>query len=68
VDGLTPVPAYAFGVKVRRNRPTGWEAERRAAWMAWTAAQECPKRSSSVAVTAASVSNASIRMNRSPLM
>ncbi|MDX2548238.1 hypothetical protein ACOT81_39590 [Streptomyces sp. WI04-05B] len=37
-----------------------------AAWMAWTAAQECPNRSSPVAVTAASVSNASIRMNRSP--
>ncbi|MEZ7005455.1 MULTISPECIES: hypothetical protein [Streptomyces] len=28
--------------------------------MAWTAAQKCPKRSSSAAVTAASVSNASI--------
>jgi hypothetical protein len=36
--------------------------------MAWTAALEYPKRSSSVAVTAASVSNASMRMNRSPLM
>ncbi|WP_405793637.1 hypothetical protein [Streptomyces longwoodensis] len=43
-------------------------SRQRAAWMAWTAGQECPKRSSSVALTAASVSNASIRMNRSPLM
>ena len=34
------MPAYAFGVSVRRNRPAGWAAEGRAAWMAWTAAQE----------------------------
>ncbi|MEU1711080.1 hypothetical protein ABZ478_38360 [Streptomyces sp. NPDC005706] len=46
----------------------GWVGEGRAAWMAWTAAQECPQRSSSVEVTAEAVSKASIRMNRRPLI
>ncbi|TWD17727.1 diguanylate cyclase (GGDEF)-like protein [Streptomyces sp. T12] len=60
----TPVPAYAFGVRVRRYRPAGCVAEGRAAWMAWTAVQECPKRSSSVAVTAASVSHRTLSTAR----